>query len=84
MGVDALKDMYAKDADFKEAYEVCKKLEGAFHSDFSEFILQDGLLFKGSQLCIPKCSMRDNVIREKHCGGLGGHFGLNKTLELVK
>ena len=33
MGVDALKGMYAKDVDFKEAFEVCMKLEGNFHSD---------------------------------------------------
>lgn len=28
-----------------------------FHSDFVEFVLQDGLFFKGSQLCVPKYSM---------------------------
>ena len=28
--------------------------------------------------------MRENIIKEKHCGGLGGNFGLDKTLELVK
>ena len=84
MGVDALKGMYVEDGDFSKAYEVCTKLEGSFHSDFSEFIVPDGLLFKGSQLCIPKCCMQDNVIKEKHCGGLSGHFGLNKTLELIQ
>ena len=66
------------------SYEDCTKLEDSFHSNFSEFIVQDGLLFKSSQLCIPKCSMRENGIKEKHCGGLSGHFGLNKTLELYK
>ena len=42
-------------------------------------MLQEGLLFKGSQLCIPKCSMRDNLLQEKHGGGLAGHFGQDKT-----
>lgn len=28
--------------------------------------------------------MRENLIREKHCGTLGGHFGIDKTLELVR
>lgn len=28
--------------------------------------------------------MRDNVVKEKHSGGLGGHYGLNKTLDLVR
>jgi hypothetical protein len=36
-------------------------------------------LFKGNQLCIPICSMRDNLLKEKHSGGLAGHFGYNKT-----
>ena len=28
--------------------------------------------------------MRENIIKEKHCGALAGHFGLDKTLDLVK
>jgi hypothetical protein len=36
-------------------------------------------LFKGNQLCIPKCSMRDNLLKEKHSGGLVGHFSHDKT-----
>lgn len=47
-------------------------------------MIQNGLLFKGGQLCIPKCSMRGNLIKEKHCGPMGGHFGIDKTLELVR
>lgn len=42
------------------------------------------MLFKGAQLCVLKFSMRENMIREKHCGILGGHFGYHKTLEQVK
>ena len=42
------------------------------------------MLFKGIQLCIPRCSMSLNLIKEKHCGGLAGHFGIDKTLNLVK
>jgi hypothetical protein len=38
-------------------------------------MIQEGLLFKENQLCIPKCSMRDNLLKEKHSGGLVGHFG---------
>ena len=40
---------------------------------------QEGLLFKGNQLCIPKFSMRDNLLNENHSGGLAGHFGHDKT-----
>ena len=42
-------------------------------------MLQDGLLFKNSKLCIPSCSMRENLIQEKHNGGMVGHFGSDKT-----
>jgi hypothetical protein len=41
-------------------------------------MVQEGLLFKGNQLCIPKCSMRDNILKEKHSGGLVGHFDHDK------
>jgi hypothetical protein len=44
-------------------------------------MLQDGLLFKNSQLCVPNCSMRENLIQEKHNGGLAGQFGVDKTYE---
>jgi hypothetical protein len=37
-------------------------------------MIQEGLLFRGNQLCIPRCSMRDNLLKEKHHGGLARHF----------
>jgi hypothetical protein len=37
-------------------------------------MVQEGLLFRGNQLCIPRCSMRDNLLKEKHSRGLVGHF----------
>jgi hypothetical protein len=42
-------------------------------------MIQDRLFFKGCQLCIPKCSMKENMLKEKHSGGLAGHFGHDKT-----
>eukprot|EP00253_Pinus_taeda_P025527 PITA_25527 len=49
-----------------------------------ESTMQEGLLFKGRQLCIPNCSMRENIIQEKHSGGLAGHFGIDKTIAQVR
>lgn len=32
-------------------------------------------------MCIPECFMRENLIQEKHNGGLAKHFGIDKTLD---
>lgn len=44
-------------------------------------MLHNGFIFKGAQLCVPKFSMRENLIREKNCASLSRHFGFDKTLE---
>lgn len=51
---------------------------------FGEYFLQDGYLFKGKQLCIPNSPIRENIIKELQSGGLGGHFGRDKTITLVE
>lgn len=48
IGISSMKDMYQGDEDFKEAYQVCKEMGDKYHKEFSKFILQEGLLFKGS------------------------------------
>jgi hypothetical protein len=42
-------------------------------------MVQEGLLFKVNQLCIPKLLMRDNLLKENHSGGLARHFNHDKT-----
>jgi hypothetical protein len=79
LGFEHLKEMYKEDADFKEAYEECKNPLLGDKSPWNEYLIKDGLLFKGSQLCILKFSMRYNLLKEKHSGGLAGHFGHGKT-----
>lgn len=46
---------------------------------WTDYMLQDGLLFKNSKLCNPRCSMRENLIQEKHNGGMACHFRSDKT-----
>jgi hypothetical protein len=79
LGFEHLKGMYREDPYFKEAHEACENPLLRDISQWMEYLIQDGLLFKGSQLCILKCSMRDNLLKEKHSGGLVGHFGHDKT-----
>ena len=52
-GFENLKDMYAGDADFGEAYEAAENPVLRDRSSWIEFMIQDELLFKGNQLCIP-------------------------------
>jgi hypothetical protein len=79
LGFDDLGDMYADDQDFKEAYEETQNPVLRDQSQWGEYMIKEGLLFKGNQLCIPKFSMRENLLKEKHSGGLVGHFGHDKT-----
>lgn len=84
VGIESFKGMYDNDVDFKDIYASCKQSNGVYRDANSDFLIQEGLLFKGAQLCVPKCSMRDNLIKEKHSGSLVGHFGLDKTLEKLR
>jgi hypothetical protein len=79
LGFDDLRDMYRDDPDFKEAYEATENPVLRDRSQWIEYVIQEGLLFKGNQLCIPNFSMRENLLKEKHIGGLVGHFGHDKT-----
>jgi hypothetical protein len=78
LGFDSLKDMYRDDLDFRDAYEACENPVLRDRSQWIEYLIQGGLLFKGNQLCILKGSMRENLLKEKHSGRLVGHFDHDK------
>jgi hypothetical protein len=79
LGFEHLKDMYRDDADFKEAYREGTNPLLRDRSQWKKYMVQEGLFFKGNQLCIPRCSMRNDLLKEKHSGGLDGKFGHDKT-----
>jgi hypothetical protein len=79
LGFDNLKEMYRDDLDFKKVYEASENPVLRDRTQWIEYMIQDGLLFRGSHLSIPKCSMRENLLKEKHSGGLVRHFGHDKT-----
>jgi len=64
-------------------YEYLKKVVED-HSLYDSFTLQGGLLFMGNKHCIPKNPLRDLIAKEAHRGRLIDHFGINKTLEILK
>ena len=54
LGFEHLKSLYAEDL-----YAACLK-----HPK-GDFLIQEGYLFKGVRLCIPKCSTRELLIRRE-------------------
>ena len=76
IGFERLKEEYEHCPDFKKTYQsICQGPS----SQFPDFTIHDGFLFKGNKLCIPRTSTRDFLVWEIHAGGLAGHFGRNKT-----
>ena len=78
LGFEHLKELYIHDSDFGAVYNACEK--GAF----DKFYKHEGFLFRENKLCIPNCSMRELLVLETHGGGLMGHFGITKTLGMLK
>jgi hypothetical protein len=52
-GFESIKELYATDVDFKDAYENCR--EG---KTWNKYVLQDGLLYHADKLCVPASSVR--------------------------
>ena len=73
-----LKALYEQDEDFGKIYEECQK-----HPK-GDFLIQDGYLFKGAQLCVLKCGTKELLVREVHRGSPAGHYGENKTSIVLK
>ena len=65
LGFDEIKELYATNPNFFDAWRECRAPKLAYHvSKYDEYFIQDGMLLKGIQLCIPKISMRLNLIKE--------------------
>ncbi|GKA02997.1 putative gag-pol polyprotein [Tanacetum coccineum] len=77
IGFSFIKELYESDPDFGPLLCSSPNLSKG------PYVVQDGFLFKNGRLCIPKGSIRDLLIREAHGGGLAGHFGNTKTLEIL-
>jgi hypothetical protein len=52
LGFENLKDMYTGDTDCGEDYEATENPILRDRTPWIDFMIQDGLLFKGNQLCI--------------------------------
>ena len=76
--IERLKSLCTGDEDFGELYSTYLKYPK------EEFLIQDGHLFKGTRICIPKSGICELLIREVHGGSLTGHFGENRTLIMLR
>ncbi|XXG79359.1 hypothetical protein AAC387_Pa09g0449 [Persea americana] len=79
VGFEVLKELYKDDPFFGKVWEECSQAVSS-----RPFLFQDEYIFRGNRLCIPQSSLREAIIDEAHGGGLGGHFGGDKTLALVQ
>jgi hypothetical protein len=77
-GLETLKELYATDLDFKDAYENYR--EGR---TWQKNVIYDGLLYRASKLCVTASSIRLMLLQEVHGGGLMGHFNFKKTEDVL-
>uniref|UniRef100_A0A2N9H1I7 RNA-directed DNA polymerase n=1 Tax=Fagus sylvatica TaxID=28930 RepID=A0A2N9H1I7_FAGSY len=77
LGFEYVKELYVNDDDFASVFAACEK------AAFGKFYRLDGYLFRENRLCVPNSSMRELLVREAHGGGLMGHFGVRKTLDVL-
>ncbi|KAH9716907.1 Endonuclease [Citrus sinensis] len=77
-GFEYIKELYVNDPDFANVFNACEKVA------FGKFYRHDGLLFRENKLCVPHSSLRELLVHEAHGGGLMGHFGIAKTLDVLK
>lgn len=77
------RNFYEADANFSELWKACKDPIVADRSMWLDYFIKDGMLLRSNELCIPRSSIRVNLIKEKHSGDLVGHFEIDKTLALV-
>lgn len=70
-----IKEHYAKDVDSKEiCHNFLERPSGTYN-------MQQGFLFHGNKLYIPKIPLRIVLVREVH-KRIRGHFGIQKTLDM--
>ena len=76
-GFNHIKYLYSQDHDFSKFLELCEK------RSHQGFFRHEGYLFKNNILCLPQSFLCELMICEAHKRGLMGHFGIEKTLNIL-
>jgi hypothetical protein len=77
-GLESIKELYATDFDFKDAYENYR--EGR---TWNKYVLHDGIFYRANKLRVLSSSVCLLFLQEAHGGGLIGHIGLKKTEDVL-
>jgi len=70
--------LYSQDLEFSSIFASCQT------KPLSGYCVVQGYLFKEGKLCIPQGSHKKLLAKETHEGGLMRHFGIEKTLSILK
>ncbi|XP_074303235.1 uncharacterized protein LOC141637674 [Silene latifolia] len=84
-GQQKLNQRHAKWVEFLQSFTFSSKYKTGASNVVADALSRrhDGYLFKGNRLCIPNGSIRELLIREAHGGAIAGHFGVNKTNDVL-
>jgi hypothetical protein len=77
-GLETIKGLYVADLDFKDVFKNSR--EGR---SWKKFVLCEGLFYRANKLCVPASSIRLLLLQEAHEGDFMGHFGVNKTEDVL-
>ena len=78
LGFQFIRDLHREDEDFKP---YLNDQEGSKHSPYTQ---QEGFLFKGNKLYIPRGPISKLRVKQVYGGGLPGHYRINKTIDMLK
>ncbi|VFQ89741.1 unnamed protein product [Cuscuta campestris] len=70
-------ELYKEDEDFKDTYSKC------LIRPYGDFLVKDGYLFRGNQLCVPQCMVSDYWAHSPRTGGMTGFASKLKGLKPV-